>query len=143
MEYDVNDVHSMALCVWKEARGQFNIGMQAVAHVIKNRVGTPGFAKTLHDVIYGKNQFTSMSVPADREFNLIPPDGDAQFAYCMGLCPTVLSGDDADPTFGAHYYDNPKTATSGWFTRVIAGPDGNGTEGHSLTATIGSQNFYL
>jgi hypothetical protein len=143
MEYDTNDIHSMALCVWKEARGQGIAGMRAVAHVIKNRVGAAGFAATLHDVIYGKNQFTSMSVPSDPEFNLIPPSGDPQFAFCSSLCPSVLSDSDADLTYGAHYYENPKTATSGWFTRVIAGPDGNGTEGHSTTAQIGSQKFYL
>jgi N-acetylmuramoyl-L-alanine amidase len=143
MEYDATDISSMALCIWKEARGQGLIGMRAVAHVIANRVGAPGFARTLHDVIYGKNQFTSMSVPSDSEFNLVAPAGNGEFAYCMQLCPTVLSGGDQDPTDGAHYYENPKTATSGWFTRVIAGPDGLGTEGHSLTATIGSQKFYL
>jgi spore germination cell wall hydrolase CwlJ-like protein len=143
MQYDDKDIHSMALCVWKEARGEGLAGMQAVAHVIKNRVGTPGFAHTLHDVIYGKNQFTSMSVPSDPEFNLVPPAGDAQFAYCSALCPGVLTGDDADVTENAHYYENPTTAHSGWFMRVIAGPDGFGTEAHSLTAHIGKQNFYL
>lgn len=143
MEYDDHDIYSMALCVWKEARGQFASGMRAVAHVIRNRVGTPGFAKNIHDVIYGKNQFTSMSVPSDPEFNLIPPPGDPQFQWCLALCPQVLGDHDPDPTFGAHYYENPKTATSGWFSRVIAGPDGNGTPEHSLTARIGSQNFFL
>lgn len=143
MEYDDQDLHSMALCVWKEARGEGQIGMQAVAHVISNRVGTPGFARTLHDVVYGKNQFTSMSVPHDPEFNLVPPPGDPQFSYCTTLCPQVLNKSDADPTHGAHYYENAATATSGWFGRVIAGPDGNGTEGHSLSACIGKQKFYL
>jgi spore germination cell wall hydrolase CwlJ-like protein len=143
LEYDLDDVHAMALCVWKEARGEGNSGMQAVAHVIANRVGAPGFAKTLHDVIYGKNQFSSMSIPTDPEFNLIPPPGDQQFTYCLFLCPQVLTKSDADPTHGAHYYENAATATSGWFARVIAGPDGNGTEGHSLTAQIGKQKFYL
>jgi spore germination cell wall hydrolase CwlJ-like protein len=143
MEYDENDIQSMALCIWKEARGEFAIGMRAVAHVIKNRVGSPGFAKTVHDVVYGKNQFTSMSVSSDPEFNLIPPPNDVQFAYCLSICPRVLSGDDDDPTFGAHYYENAKTATSGWFGRVIAGLDGNGTDGHALTAIIGKQKFYL
>jgi N-acetylmuramoyl-L-alanine amidase len=142
LEYDANDLQSMELCVWKEARGQGQIGMRAVAHVIKNRVGAPGFAKTLHGAIYMKNQFTSMSVTSDAEFNLIPPPGDVQFAYCVSLCPQVLNGDDPDPTDGAHYYENPKTANSPWFTRVIAGPDGLGTEGHALTASIGSQKFY-
>jgi spore germination cell wall hydrolase CwlJ-like protein len=143
MQYDDADMHSLALCMWKEARGEGLTGMRAVAHVIKNRVGTPGFAHTLHDVIYGKNQFTSMSVPSDREFNLIPPAGDAQFAYASAVCPSILTGDDVDPTFGAHYYENAATATSGWFARVIAGPDGYGTEGHSQTAHIGKQVFYI
>ena len=143
MEYDDHDIHSMVLCVWKEARGEGYLGMQAVAHVIANRVGAPGFAHTLHDVVFGKNQFSSMSVPSDREFNLIPPPGDLQFAYCISLCPQVLSKSDADPTYGAHYYYNRATATSGWFSRVIAGPGGNGTEGHSLTAVIGKQTFFL
>jgi len=142
MQYDDNDLHAMALCIWKEARGEGHDGMRAVAHVIKNRVGTPGFAKTIHDVIFGKNQFTSMSVSSDPEFNLIPPAGDSQFAYAVAICPSVLSGDDADLTDGAHYYENAATATSGWFGRVIAGPDGFGTELHPLTASIGKQSFY-
>jgi N-acetylmuramoyl-L-alanine amidase len=143
LEYDDDDIHSMALCVYKEARGEGLSGMQAVAHVIANRVGQPGFAHDLHNVIFGKSQFTSMSVVSDPEFNLIPPPGDNQFSFCQALCPQVLRGDNPDPTFGAKYYYNPKTATSGWFVRVIAGPDGNGTEGHSLSATIGRQRFYL
>ncbi len=142
MEYDDQDLHSMALCVWKESRGEGTQGMRAVAHVIANRIGHPGFAKTIHDIVYGKNQFTSMSVPSDPEFNLIPPPNDTQFGYCLSICPQVLSGDDQDPTDGAHYYENAKTATSGWFGRVIAGPDGKGTEGHQLLAIIGRQNFY-
>ena len=143
MEYDDHDLHSMALCVWKEARGEGSFGMRAVAHVIANRVGYPGFAKTLHDVIYGRNQFTSMSAPSDPEFNLIPPPGDPQFTYAISLCPQVLGGSDADNTEGAHYYENAATATSGWFGRVIAGPDGMGTEGHAFTAQVGRQRFYL
>jgi N-acetylmuramoyl-L-alanine amidase len=143
MQYDDNDIHSMALCIYKEARGEGQDGMRAVAHVIKNRVGTPGFARTIHDVIYGKNQFSSMSISSDPEFNLIPPAGDPQFAFALAICPSVLSGSDADITDDAHYYENAATATSGWFGRVIAGPDGFGTEGHALTAHIGRQSFYF
>ena len=143
MEYDDQDLHSMALCVWKEARGDGSLGMRAVAHVIKNRVGFVGFARTLHDVIYGKNQFTSMSVPSDPEFNLIPPPGDGQFAYAMLMCQNVLAEDDPDLTSNAHYYENAKTATSGWFARVIAGPDGLGMPGHHLLEQIGKQKFYF
>jgi N-acetylmuramoyl-L-alanine amidase len=142
MEYDEQDLQSMALCVWKEARGDGQPGMRAVAHVIKNRVGYPGFAKTIHDVIYGKNQFTSMSVTTDPEFNLIPPPKDIQFAQATYICTLVLQEADVDPTAGAHYYENAATATSGWFGRVIAGPDGLGTEAHQFTGQIGKQKFY-
>src|SRR5207244_356263 len=107
--------------------------------VIANRVGHPGFAHDIHGVVYGKNQFTSMSVPSDPEFNLAPKDDDPQFAYCVKLVDTVLQGTAPDVTQGAHYYENPKTATSGWFARVIVAD----TVNHPLIATIGRQNFYL
>jgi spore germination cell wall hydrolase CwlJ-like protein len=42
--------------------------MNAVAHVIFNRGGAARFAKTLHEVIYGKNQFSSMSICTDPEY---------------------------------------------------------------------------
>lgn len=137
--FDDDDVHSVALCVWKEARGEGLLGMRAVMHVIANRVGAIGFARNIHDVVYGKNQFTSMSVPSDREFNLAPQDSDVQFAYCMNIAPSILQGgEDIDPTNGAHYYDNPKTAASGWFLRAIVKDPAH----HPLLTTIGRQNFY-
>jgi len=72
-EYDSDDLNNAILCVWKEARGHGYVAMNAVAHVIFNRVGAPGFASTLHEVIYGKNQFSSMSISTDPEYNLAPP----------------------------------------------------------------------
>jgi len=113
--------------------------MRAVMHVIANRVGVPGFAPTIHDVVYGKNQFTSMSVPTDPEFNLEPNDGDPQFAFCMSVVTSVLNGSDPDLTNGARWYDNPKAATSGWFARVIVGDPAN----HPMVATIGQQQFFV
>jgi spore germination cell wall hydrolase CwlJ-like protein len=59
--YDKDDLNNAILCVWKEARGDGHMAMNAVAHVIFNRVGAAGFAKTLHEVIYGKVQFSSMN----------------------------------------------------------------------------------
>jgi len=139
--YDANDVRSMALCIWKEARGEGGLGMQAVGNVIRNRIGAPGFPGTLHDVIYEKNQFTSMSVPSDPEFNLQPSPGDAQFDYCMNISVGILenSTPETDPTHGALYYCNLVEATSGWFARNIV----NNTAQHPQVAAIGKQLFYL
>lgn len=133
---DLNDLESLRLCAWKEARGEGVDGIRAVMHVIVNRVGAPGFAHTLHDVIYGKNQFTSMSVPSDPEFNLKPADGDAIFQECAALARGIET--DPDLTNGARYYANLRTATSGWFERAIV----NDPVNHPQTAVIGHHTFF-
>jgi N-acetylmuramoyl-L-alanine amidase len=140
IQLDQDDVSNLALCAWKEARGDGDEAMQAVMHVIFNRVGAVGFPRTIHDVIYQKNAFTSMSVSSDPEYNLKPLDGDPQYAYCIEIANAIQS--DPDVTNGAHYYENEATATSGWFGRVIAGPDGQGTTEHPLVASIGHQVFF-
>lgn len=62
--------------------------MRSVIHVIVNRAVS--WSKSIHEVVYGKNQFTSMSVPTDPEFNLEPTrslrDSDWQaWLYCQGI----------------------------------------------------------
>ncbi len=139
MTFDQDDINSLALVTWKEARGEGPVGCYAVMNVIKNRVGTPGFAHTLHDVIYGKNQFTSMSVPSDAEFNLQPQSDDLTYKACVQQATNVLNGnpDAEDITHGAHYYANIKNTTSGWFFRNII----NNAD-HPITATIGHHTFF-
>ena len=135
---DDNDIQSLALVAWKEARGEGDEGMDAVMHVIVNRVGAPGFAHALHDVIYGKNQFTSMSVPSDPEFNLEPKDGDSQYAFCVATAQSFQT-DPADCTKGAHYYADLQYTTSGWFFRNIV----NNPTDHPHTVKIGRHDFYV
>lgn len=43
--FDDDDLNNAVLCVWKEARGDGYDGMNAVAHVIFNRVGAPGLSQ--------------------------------------------------------------------------------------------------
>jgi spore germination cell wall hydrolase CwlJ-like protein len=140
--YDPDDLNNAILCVWKEARGDGEEGMDAVGHVIFNRVGAPGFGSSLHDVIYGKNQFSSMSISTDPEFNL-PAPGAADPQYPSYLAATnivnaIVAGTDSDPTNGALYYANLAESTSGWFFRHVAGDPVN----HPLRATVGHQVFY-
>lgn len=149
VKYDVNDIHSAALCAWKEARGEGTIGMCAVVWVLRNRVGFTGFANTLHNVIYGKNQFTSMSVPSDPEFNLEPKNDDESWTYITGAALKILNanldpnsdGDDPtlyDITRGAHYYANLHTMQKGgWFERNIVL-----SRLHPITAQIGKHTFF-
>jgi N-acetylmuramoyl-L-alanine amidase len=144
MNWDQNDHDSMALCVWKEARGEGQEGMEAVAYVILNRakVWYSHTSEAVHAAVYAKNQFTSMSVPTDPEFHLMPHPNDPQYAYCDTLCTSLLANADNsatnDPTHGALYYANLKESTSGWFFEHVV----KDTVHHPLRATIGKQNFY-
>ena len=138
--YDDDDVHSLALMVWKEARNQSSVGMTAVGWVAVNRVGAPGFAGTLHDVIYGKNQFTSMSVPSDPQFNLEPVEGNITWEAAKEIAGAILADDPGcpDPTNGARWYANLKTSTSPWFfTNIVERSDL-----HPVTATLGAHTFF-
>lgn len=139
-EYNSDDIHSAALCAWKEARGEGKDGMQAVLQVLNNRIGFPGFPNHLHDVIYGKNQFTSMSVPSDPEFNLQPVDGDEAFADALNLAGEIFTGTPTlvDITNNAHYYANLHTMDSeGWFYRnIVLSP------AHPVTAHILHHTFF-
>jgi spore germination cell wall hydrolase CwlJ-like protein len=138
MIHDDQDIANLALVAWKEARGEGFEGCRAVMHVIINRVGFPGFAYTLHDVIYGKNQFTSMSVTSDPEYNLSPGPGDGVYNSCKELAKIILNGGDPDSTNGAHYYANLKYTTSGWFFNHIVN---NPTE-HPQVGVIGHHTFF-
>lgn len=139
--FDRIDLQSAALCAWREARGEGSTGIHAVLHCLKNRVGAAGFAKTLHNVIYGKNQFSSMSISSDPEFNLQPSDVPPAnlWTEAQRLAEIVLNTDDPDPTGGAHYYENPKTATSGWFFSHIV----QDAKNHPFTVQIGHHVFYV
>lgn len=140
LTYDIDDVHSLALCTWKEARGEGNDGLRAVMHVIRNRA-IRWYAKydhPIHYAVYAKNQFTSMSVPSDNQYNLEPKDDDAEYTHCIVLSPVVLDGVDTDVTNGALYYARLEFVTSGWFkTNIMERPDL-----HPIKATIGHQVFY-
>jgi hypothetical protein len=140
LNYDADDTQSLALCAWKEARGEGQDGMRAVMHVIYHRAlhWYKDSEHPVHDTVFAKNQFTSMSVPSDPEFNLEPGDSDAQYTYCVSIAPTVLEDGDPDPTGNALYYANLKTATSGWFFDHIV----QDTVNHPTTATIGHQTFF-
>lgn len=138
--WDADDLYSMALCAWREARGEGEKGMRAVLHTIRNRAASwySHLPHPIHYAVYAKNQFSSMSIPRDPQFNLLPNDNDPAMQFCMAVATTVLTGSDPDPTKGALYYCNTKTATSIWFQRAIV----DKPEEHPHVATIGNHEFY-
>jgi Cell Wall Hydrolase len=127
----------LATCAWKEARGEGAHGCRAVMHDIANRA--KAWNQTIAHVILGPNQFTSMSVPSDPEFNLLPPDNDPIYQACLVEAAGVMDGSDPDETNGALYYANLKNIDqNGWFARHIV----NDAQRHPVLAIIGSQTFF-
>lgn len=98
-----NDLYLLAKCVYAEARGESYTGQVAVAAVILNRVKSADFPNTIAGVIYQPWAFTAVN---DGQINLKPN----QTAY--NAARDALNG--WDPTYGALYYYNPRTATNKW-----------------------------
>ena len=98
-----SDLNLLAKCVYAEARGESYVGQVAVAAVILNRVKSSKFPNSISGVIYQPYAFTCVN---DGQINLSPN----QTAY--NAAQDALNG--WDPTYGAIYYYNPKTATSSW-----------------------------
>lgn len=113
-----SDMALLAKCVHAEARGESYVGQVAVAAVILNRVKSPKFPNTISGVIYQPYAFTCVN---DGQINLSPN----QSAY--NAAQDAMNG--WDPTYGAIYYYNPKTATSSWIRT------------RSTTVTIGKHVF--
>ena len=101
--YNSNDRYLLAKVIYAEARGESYEGQVAVAAVILNRVESPDFPNTIAGVIYQPWAFTAVH---DGQINLEPN----QTAY--NAARDAMNG--WDPTYGAVYYYNPKTATSAW-----------------------------
>src|SRR5262249_24943853 len=114
--YDQDDLNSLALMAWKEARGQGPYAMQAVMRSCCNRVGATGVPDTMHGCIFQKNAYSSMSRPNDPQFNLKPEDGDGMYEAALIVAQNVLDGILPDLTKGAKYYANLKyVSKDSWF----------------------------
>ena len=113
--YSSADVNLLAKLIYGEARGESYVGQVAVGAVVMNRIKSASFPNTMSGVIYQKYAFTAVS---DGQINLTP-DANAKKA-----AQDAMNG--WDPTYGAIYYYNPKTATSSWiFSRTTTVTIGN------------------
>lgn len=98
-----NDMQLLARAVFSEARGEPFEGQVAVAAVIMNRIRSPLFPNTISGVIFQPLAFTAV---ADGQFYLTPNQEAFRAAQ--------LAVNGWDPSGGALYYFNPRTATSRW-----------------------------
>ena len=113
--YSDSDLNLLAHLIYGEARGESYVGQVAVGAVVMNRIRSSSFPNTMAGVIYQSYAFTAV---ADGQINLTP-DANAKKA-----AQDAMNG--WDPTYGAIYYYNPKTATSQWiFSRQTTITIGN------------------
>jgi len=90
------DTNLLARCVNAEARGEPYVGQVAVAAVILNRIKDPAYPKTIADIVYQPQAFSSV---ADGQINL-PPSADA-----LRAAQEAVNG--SDPSGGAVFFFNP------------------------------------
>ena len=113
--YSTNDYNLLARLISAEARGEPYVGQVAVGAVVLNRVSHPSFPNTISGVIYQSGAFSCLY---DGQFWKDVTDS----AYKAAK--DAMNG--WDPSGGAIYYYNPRTATSSWiFSRPVITVIGN------------------
>jgi Cell Wall Hydrolase len=111
--YDqLDDSHILALCIWREARGEMALGQRGVGCVVRNRIEAKSyFGHDYSSVILKPWQFSSFNAPprtsiTDPNSDLWPVDGTTDWMGCLAEANDVLGGCD-DVTNGALFYFSP------------------------------------
>ena len=113
--YNSNDVYLLAKLIAAEARGESYTGQVAVGAVVLNRVEHGSFPDSISGVVYQAGAFSAVN---DSNWS-VTPNATAQKA-----ARDAING--WDPSGGAIYYYNPKTAKSQWIrSRPIIAVIGN------------------
>lgn len=113
--YSDADINLLARLIYGEARGESYVGQVAVGAVVLNRIKSASFPNTMAGVIYQSYAFTAVD---DGQINLTPNSTARKAAL------DAING--WDPSYGALYYYNPRTATSQWiFSRKTTVTIGN------------------
>ena len=113
--YSSSDYELLARIISAEARGEEYLGQVAVGAVVLNRIEHPSFPDTLPGVIYQNGAFSCLY---DGQF--YEPIADSAYSAARD----ALNG--LDPSGGAIYYYNPKTATNKWIrSREVVTTIGN------------------
>ena len=117
----------IALCVWREARGEIYEAKVAVSWCIRNRASKPGWWGTdIYSVITKPFQFSSFNA-GDPNSTKFPAPDDAAWRDCLKTNSEVL-----DPTNGATYY----------FDRSLDGNPPRWAASMEHVANIGNLRFF-
>lgn len=115
----------IALCVWREARGEPAEAQRGVLHVILNRTRDKRWPNTPVQVITQPKQFSSFNL-TDPNVTKYPNPADASWLRCCA----VVDAPGEDPTIGATHYHSEMPLPPSW------------AEPQKLVAKIGNFSFY-
>src|SRR6185436_2087066 len=91
----------LALCVWREARGETLLGKRLVAQVIVNRSRDRRWPNTIEGVILQPWQFSSFN-KNDPNAVLFPAHTDTSWPDCVIAADDVMTGSPISPA--NHYH---------------------------------------
>jgi len=109
-----------SLCIWREARGEGQAGMTAVACVLRNRVHKNN--STYFAEVTKPWQFSSITAKGDPQLGLFPGATDGLWTTAQLTAGNVIDGDVQDITNGATLYWNPAGIES---DKTYVLPDGS------------------
>ena len=92
----------LALCIWREARGESLHGKRLVAQVIVNRMHDPRWPSSIVGVVTQRKQFSCFN-PGDPNALLFPAETDRAWMDCVTAADDVLSGPETF-TDANHYH---------------------------------------
>lgn len=95
-------LYTLALVVWREARGEPPLGKLLVAQTIENRVKDPRWPTTYLGVITQSKQFSAMSA-GDVNSVLFPAEGDTVWPDCVAAAEAVINAPTSF-TLANHYH---------------------------------------
>lgn len=102
-----DEIMLLARVIHAEARGESFEGQVAVGAVVLNRLASPHFPKTIHEVVFQKNKRVYQFSPVgDGSINLEPDDRAVRAAL------QAISGED--PSRGALFFYNPDISSDKW-----------------------------
>ena len=99
------------------------IAYPAIGWSVVNRVGAPGFPKTLAGVVFEHNQYASVGGPlwnAAEDPSQLTGLNAISYAQALSVANGILNGSIADPTGGATFFYSGSAPPSGFFQNGIS-----------------------
>lgn len=107
---ELNNYYLLALCIWRESRGEPVEGKILVAQTIKNRVDDGRWPDTYSAVITQPLQFSAFN-KNDIQVNYYPKPDDKEWADCVAVADLIM--DLREQVSKCNHYHN-KTVKPNW-----------------------------